>query len=81
MRKVLAMFIISISFVVCLHAQEERRPGGGSPGRGGPPPEAYEACENSDAQSACTVQTPHGELTGTVRRTEGKVVLYVFLKT
>jgi hypothetical protein len=43
-----------------------RQAGGsqGQPGQAGPPPEAIDACANLTANSACTVNTPHGALTG-----------------
>lgn len=41
--------------------------------RRGPPPEAFEACESSAIGNACTVQTPHGTISGMCRDVpEGK---------
>ena len=37
-------------------------------GRHGPPPEAFEACEDLEADATCTVETPHGTLEGTCGR-------------
>ncbi len=45
--------------------------------RRGPPPEAFTACENLTQSQACTVNTPHGVLTGTcetARRDETRMV-------
>jgi len=36
-------------------------------GRRGPPPEAYTACEGLSEGGACSVETPHGTLSGTCR--------------
>jgi len=36
-------------------------------GRRGPPPEAYTACEGLSDGGACSVETPHGTLSGTCR--------------
>ncbi|QGY39395.1 DUF1566 domain-containing protein [Pseudodesulfovibrio cashew] len=37
--------------------------------RGGPPEEAYTACENKELGDGCTVRTPHGTLSGICRNT------------
>lgn len=44
--------------------------------RRGPPPAAFEACANSAAGDACTVETPRGKLTGECRnaRRQDKLV-------
>ena len=34
-------------------------------GHRGPPPEAFEACEDLEDGDACTVETPHGTVEGT----------------
>ncbi len=36
-------------------------------GHRGPPPEAYTACEGLSEGGACSVETPHGTLSGTCR--------------
>ncbi len=39
------------------------RQGGGK--RKGPPPEAFSVCEGQSSGDSCTMETPHGEATGT----------------
>lgn len=58
-----ALFLLSTS--TFSYAQQPPPP---SEGRGGPPPEAFTACEQSKIADVCTVVTPHGELTGVCRK-------------
>lgn len=55
---IIAAFTVNVS----AYSEEER---GGK--RKGPPPEAIEACEGKEVDSACTVDTPEGELEGTCK--------------
>lgn len=44
--------------------------------RRGPPPEAFSLCENKSSGSSCTMQTRHGNMSGTCKspRNDGKMV-------
>ena len=46
--------------------------GGCPPGPHNPPPEAFEACRGRNQGDACTVNTPHGTLTGTCETFPGQ---------
>lgn len=42
-----------------------------------PPPEAFEACDGAAEGQACTVETPHGTLSGTCQMPRGNRLVCV----
>lgn len=62
--KVAWIDIISISLFSFSAAEGQFKPGGGRPPAGGPPQEAFEACEQKQQDSACSFQAPQGDVDG-----------------
>lgn len=64
----LAFIVVAGTLCVGLLAQAQPPDDSNRGRRGGPPPEAIEACSGASEGQACTVDTPHGTLEGTCRQ-------------
>ncbi|MES9969578.1 MAG: DUF1566 domain-containing protein [Candidatus Thiodiazotropha sp.] len=65
--KAVWMAILTASLFNVAAAQAQFEPGNRRPPGGGPPPEAFEVCEQKREASDCSFQAPHGRVEGSCR--------------